>query len=31
VWRDDGRKIAVKGSDDGGWSFDSVVLWLGRR
>jgi hypothetical protein len=21
----------VKGNDDGGWSFDSVVLWLVRR
>jgi hypothetical protein len=21
----------VKGNDNGGWSFDGMVLWLGRR
>jgi hypothetical protein len=31
VWRDDGREIAVKGNDGGGWSSDGVMLWLGRR
>jgi hypothetical protein len=31
VWRDDERETAVKGNDDDGWSFDGVVLWLGRR
>jgi hypothetical protein len=31
VQRDDGRKTAVTGNDDGGWSFDGMVLWLGRR
>jgi hypothetical protein len=23
--------MAVKGNDDGGWSYVDVVLWLGRR
>jgi hypothetical protein len=31
VQRDYGRGTAVKGNDDDGWSFDDVVLWLGRR
>jgi hypothetical protein len=31
IRRDDGREMAVKGNDDDGWSFDGVVLWLGRR
>jgi hypothetical protein len=38
VWRDDECKTVVKGnggggcsSDDGGCSFDGVVIWLGRR
>jgi hypothetical protein len=30
-WRDDEYETAVKENDDGGWSFDGVVLWLGRR
>jgi hypothetical protein len=29
VWRDDERGTKMKGNDDGGWSCDSVVLWLG--
>jgi hypothetical protein len=31
VRRDDGCGMAVKGNGGGGWSFDGVVLWLGRR
>ncbi len=31
VQRDDGCGTTVKGNDDGGWSFDDVVLCLGRR
>jgi hypothetical protein len=31
VRRDDGRKTAVKENDDGRWSFNGVVLWLGMR
>jgi hypothetical protein len=31
VQRDDGCEIAMKGNDSGGWSYDGVVLWLGRR
>jgi hypothetical protein len=31
VRRDDRHETAVKGKDDGGWSIDGVVLWLGRR
>jgi hypothetical protein len=31
VWRDDGRETAVKGNNDGGKSFDDMVLCLGRR
>jgi hypothetical protein len=31
VWRDNGCKTAVKGNDGGGWSFDGLMLWLGRR
>jgi hypothetical protein len=31
VRRDDGCGTAVKGNDDGEWSSDEVVLWLGRR
>jgi hypothetical protein len=23
--------MAVKGNDDGGWSYVDVVLWLGRQ
>jgi hypothetical protein len=30
VRRDDGRKMLVKGKDDGGWSSDDIVLWLVR-
>jgi hypothetical protein len=26
---DDGYEMVVKENDDGGWSSDSVVLWLG--
>jgi hypothetical protein len=26
VWRDDGRETTVKENDDGGWSFDGVLL-----
>jgi hypothetical protein len=29
--RDDECGTMVKGNDDGGWSFDCVVLWLGKR
>jgi hypothetical protein len=29
--RDDMRGMAVKENDGGGWSSDSVVLWLRRR
>jgi hypothetical protein len=31
VLRDDVRGTTVKGNNSGGWSSDSVVLWLGRR
>jgi hypothetical protein len=31
VLRDNEHKTAVKGNDDGGWSFDGLVLWLNRR
>jgi hypothetical protein len=31
VRMNDGRKTSVKGNDDGRWSFDGVVLWLGRK
>jgi hypothetical protein len=31
VQMDDECKTAVKGNDDSGWSFNGVVLWLGRR
>jgi hypothetical protein len=31
VRRDNGHEIAVKGNDDDGWSFDGVMLWLGRK
>jgi hypothetical protein len=31
VRRDDECETAVKGNDDGEWSSDGVVLWLGRR
>jgi hypothetical protein len=31
VWRDDVRGTVVKGNDGGRWSFDGMVLWLGRR
>jgi hypothetical protein len=31
VRRDDERGTAVKENDDGGWSSDDMVLWLGRR
>jgi hypothetical protein len=31
VQKDNGRVMAVKGNDDGRWSSDGVVLWLGRR
>jgi hypothetical protein len=30
VLRDDGCRTVVKGNDDGGWSSDGVVLWIGR-
>jgi hypothetical protein len=29
--RDDERGTVLKGNDDGRWSSDGVVLWLGRR
>jgi hypothetical protein len=29
VRMDDGYEMVVKENDDGGWSSDSVVLWLG--
>jgi hypothetical protein len=31
MWRDDGRRMALKGNDDGGYSSDDMVFWLGRR
>jgi hypothetical protein len=31
VQMDDGCEVAVKGNNGGGWSYDSMVLWLGRR
>jgi hypothetical protein len=31
VWRDNECGMAVQGNDGGGWSFDGVVLELGRR
>jgi hypothetical protein len=31
VRRDDGREMALKGNDSGGWSSDGMVLWLVRR
>jgi hypothetical protein len=31
VRRDDGRETVMKGNDNGGWSSDGMVLWLGRR
>jgi hypothetical protein len=31
VRRDDSRETAMKGNDGGKWSFDYVVVWLGRR
>jgi hypothetical protein len=31
VRRDDGRETAVKENDNGEWSSDGVVLWLGMR
>jgi hypothetical protein len=30
VRRDNGRGMAVKGNDGGGWSSDGMILWLGR-
>jgi hypothetical protein len=29
VWRDVERETVEKVNDDGGWSFDGVVLWWG--
>jgi hypothetical protein len=29
--RDAGHETTVKGNDSDWWSFDGVVLWLGRR
>jgi hypothetical protein len=31
MWRDDEHGTTVKGNDDGAWSSDGMVLWLGRR
>jgi hypothetical protein len=31
VWRDDGRATTVKLNDGGRWSFNDMVLQLGRR
>jgi hypothetical protein len=31
VWMDNSREIVVKGNHSGGWSFDGMVIWLGRR
>jgi hypothetical protein len=31
LWRDDGHETTVKGNDNGGWSSDDMMLWLGRR
>jgi hypothetical protein len=31
VRKDNGRGMAVKENDSGGWSSNGVVLWLGRR
>jgi hypothetical protein len=30
VRRDDRSGTVMKGNDGGGWSFDGLVLWLGR-
>jgi hypothetical protein len=30
VRRDDERGMTVKENDDGGWSSDGVMLWLGK-
>jgi hypothetical protein len=29
--RDNGHETLIKGNDDGGWSPDDMVLWLGMR
>jgi hypothetical protein len=31
VRRDNEHETMVKGNDDGGWSSNGVVLWIGRR
>jgi hypothetical protein len=31
VRMNDGHKTSVKENDDDRWSFDGVVLWLGRK
>jgi hypothetical protein len=31
VWRDDVCETTMKKNDDGGWSSDDMMLWLGRR
>jgi hypothetical protein len=28
---EDGHGMVVKENDNGGWSSDDIVLWLGRR
>jgi hypothetical protein len=31
VQREDERGTSVKSNNNGGWSSDAVMLWLGRR
>jgi hypothetical protein len=31
MWRNDRRGTMIKENDGSGWSFDGVMLWLGRR
>jgi hypothetical protein len=31
VWMDDRHVMAMKGNNGGGWSSDSMALWLERR
>jgi hypothetical protein len=31
MWMDNERGTMVKENNDGGWSFDGVMLWLEKR
>jgi hypothetical protein len=31
MWRDDEHETTAKGNNGDEWSFDGVMLWLGRR